>query len=154
MPRGKKPGEGQYSKDPEFRAKWDENVGQWADKEKASAAGKKGQQKSLEVRRRNKKMRQILENKQEFLMNSAAAAMEDNPEWMTNMIKMFMTIVQDESADPKDRMNAADKLTDILGTRAPKQQELKVEEKMSVEEANKIAQDHGLKVVNIDDANN
>ena len=127
-----------YSEDPDFKKKWDDNVG-WLGhpekKEKALAAQRKGGQISAAKSKARAAARRLLEDKQEFILQAATQVTADNPEWMQKMISMFITIMQDETADPKDRMNAADKLTSIIGTQAPKVTESKIKmEETDIEE--------------------
>ena len=108
---------------------WEENVGRWGkDKEAQLEAARKGGQASAAKRKREAAAKRLLEDKRTFILESASRVTAEDPDWFDRMLTMFKGIMDDESADPKDRMAAADKLTSIIGTQAPKTQEVKVEQ--------------------------
>ena len=125
-----------YDENGEMKESVKRNMGRWKN---TPGAAKESSEKGAAVLKKQAAARRALKDKAEFINQSLAAAMEDNMDFMSNMIKMFMGIMNDPSADPKDRMNAADKLTHIVGLQAPKQSEVKVEHKeMTPEEAKAI----------------
>lgn len=114
---------------------WERNKGQWADPEKARAASRKGN----ETKKRKAEMKRKLANMQEFMSDSIAAATADNPEFMTNIINSLVKIAEDEKVNADIRLKALDRLNDMIGSQAPKRQEVKVEQKqMTPEEAEAV----------------
>ena len=108
---------------------WEENVGWWGkDPEGQLAAARKGGKISAENRKKEAAAKRLLEDKRTFILESASRVTAQDPDWFDRMLSMFMKIMDDPEADPKDRMAAADKLTSIIGTQAPKTQEVKVEQ--------------------------
>ena len=140
----------------DFKKKWDANSG-WLGhpekKEKALEAQKKGGQISAAKRKARAAARRLLQDKHEFLLNAAANATAENPDWMEKTIKMFMDIIDDPNSDVKDKMMAADRLTSIVGTQAPKQteQKIRVEETDIQDDVDKLkalgVNVEGLKIV-------
>ena len=126
--------------------KWKKNSGRWSDPKLQLEAARKGGAVSAKKRKAQKAARKLLEDKAEFILASAAAATADNPEWMSDMIKMFMDIMNNPEADTRDRMNAADKLTDILGTRAPKATHVEVEDKSTIEDTTSELEKLGVSI--------
>ena len=133
---------------------WNSEKGRWGrDRKAASENGKLGAARSAEVRRAKAAAKKLLEDKNEFILEAAAQVTAENPEWFTKMLSTLMAIAEDENNDPVTRMNAMDKLTTMLGTKAPvtKQVEQTIKQEMTPEEAQKVLQDgmkkDGLKVV-------
>ena len=85
-------------------------------------------------------------DKEEFVANAAAIVTEENPVWMTNFIRLLMNTMEDPNASLRERMDAGNQLTQMLGTQAAKRTESKVKtEEMSPEEAADVLK--GLKVI-------
>ena len=123
---------GPYAKDPEFRKKWHENAGQWADKKKASEAGKKGAAVSNARKRAKKQMMEILSNPDGFREEAMAAILEKNPEALDKIAEVMY-----QKAESGDSM-ALKYLIDMFGLNAPKKQEIEVKQEMSPDEAMRI----------------
>ena len=119
---GYKPGEGRYSTDPEFKKAWDENAGQWADKKKASEAGKKGAAVTNARKRAQKQMREILSNPDGFREEAMTAILEEHPDALD---KLSNTIFKEALNGDKQAMLMAVKL---FGMEAPKKQEIQHKE--------------------------
>ena len=129
-------------KQQKFIDNWNENKGQFKDPEKARAAQLKG----AATRKRNGEMRRKLANKQQFIEEALVAATADTPEFMQAIITALLGVINSADGDPKDKLAALDRLTEITGLKAPKQTETKVETKvMSEEEAKEIL--NGLNVI-------
>ena len=126
-----KPTEGEKPK----RA-WNSEKGRWKDKELAREAGRLGAAKTAEIVRAKKAAKKLLEDKNEFILEAAAQVTAENPEWFTKMITTLIAIAEDETADHTTRMNAMDKVSTIIGTKAPvtKQVEATVEDKRTIQE--------------------
>lgn len=113
-----------------FKEKWQENVGSFKDNpEKARAA----QLKSAETRKRRNEAKKKLQSGQ-LLEDAAAAHTADNPKWLLEIIEMYQDVLKSGDADPKTKMQAAEQLTRMLGTQAPKRQEVKVEDKTNIDD--------------------
>ena len=96
---------------------WTENVGRWGkDKEAQLEASRKGGLASAEKRKKEAAARKLLEDKNEFILESAAQVTAENPEWFTKMLTTLIAISEDESTDAKTRMEAMDKISAIIGT--------------------------------------
>lgn len=117
------------SNNPEFMKKWKENEGQWADPDKANAAREKG----LVTRRKRKEAREKLQSG-ELLQEAAAAFTAKNEDWLLGIIDMYQEVMASSAADPKTKMQAAEQLTRMLGTVAPKKSEVKVEDNTSIDD--------------------
>lgn len=124
-----KPGNGRYSKDPEFKKQWDSHQGQWTDKEKAAAAGRKGGAITAARRRAQKQMRDILSNPDGFREEAMAAILEEHPDALD---KLAQTIYKEALGGDKMAMQMAIKL---FGMEAPKKQEVQVREEMDYDKA-------------------
>lgn len=124
-----KPGEGRYSTDPQFKEQWDTHQGQWADKKKASEAGKKGAAVSNARRRAQKQMRDILSNPDGFREEAMTAILEEHPDALD---KLAQTIYKEALEGDKQAMQMAVKL---FGMEAPKKQEVQVREEMDYDKA-------------------
>ena len=118
-----------YHEDKEFRKKWDDNSGQWADKKKASEAGKK----SAARRKAQKQMRDILTNPDGFREEAMTAILEEHPDALD---KLAQTIYKEALEGDKQAMMMAVKL---FGMEAPKKTEVKdTTPDMTREEAMKV----------------
>lgn len=129
---------------------WNSEKGRWArDRKAASENGKLGAARSAEVRKAKAAAKKLLEDKNEFILEAAAQVTVEDPEWFTKMLATLISISEDESADPSVRMNAMDRISAMIGTKAPmtKQVEVKQEKPMTPEEAAKVIQQANLKVV-------
>lgn len=123
----------------EYWDKWNANKGQFRDPEIA----RKAQLKSTETKRRQKAMKEKLANKRKFIDDALAAVTAEQPDFMEKIISGLLEIANNENTDPKDRLAALDRITEITGLKSPKQVETKVEEvKMTPEEAKKIVSSH------------
>ena len=116
-------------KDPEFMRKWKENEGSWKDPEKARAA----QAKSAATRRKRREAREKLQSG-ELLQEAAAAFTAENKDWLLGVITMYKEVMASADTDPKTKMQAAEQLTRMLGTVAPKKSEVKVDDKTSIDD--------------------
>ena len=103
---------------------WNSRKGQWKDPEKARYA----QKKSVEARQAKKKLKDAMRSS-EFVFEAAERAMQDDPAWLENIVKMYRDISMDPKVPAHHRMQAAEALTNLLGTRAPKKTEIAVEKK-------------------------
>ena len=127
---------------------WNSEKGRWKDKELAREAGRLGQQKSMETKRKKAAAKKILEDKNEFILEAAAQVTADNPDWFTNMITTLINIAEDENNDPTVRMNAMDKVSTIIGTKAPvtKQVEQTIEDKRTIQETTDELESLGVSI--------
>ena len=128
---------------------WNSEKGRWGrDRKAASEAGKLGQQKSMETKRKKAAAKKILEDKNEFILEAAAQVTADNPDWFTNMITTLINIAEDENNDPTVRMNAMDKVSTIIGTKAPvtKQVEQTIEDKRTIQETTDELESLGVSI--------
>ena len=126
----------------EFFEKLNANKGQWKDKEKARAAGIK----SGLVRKKKADMKKKLQDKKAMIDDAFAAALEDNEDFFEDALRTLMSIVTNGGSNEKDKLAALAAISDLTGVKAPKQSEVKVEQKeMDAEEAKDILK--GLKVI-------
>ena len=127
-----KKGEGLYSTDPEFKKRWDDNSGQWADKEKAREAGRKGAAVSNARRAAKKQLKEMLSNPDGFREEAMEAILEEHPDAMDQLAR---AIFNDALEGDKAARELAAKM---FGIEAPKKTEIKVEQEMTAEEAEAI----------------
>ena len=126
-----------------FMDAWNKNKGQWSDPEKARAAQAKG----TETKRRQKAMKEKLANKKAFIEDALVAVTADTPDFLEKIISGLLEIANNEKTDPKDRLAALDRITEITGLKAPKQTESTITEKpMELDEASKILKEFGVQV--------
>ena len=114
-----KPGEGRYSTDPEFRAKWDENKGQWKDPEKARAAQLKGVETKKRQRAAMLQVKEFLSDPDGIREEVLAAILDEHPDAVDIFAKKLF----------KDAMNedkaAREIVSKMMGLDAPKRTETK-----------------------------
>ena len=119
-----------FSNNPETDAKFHTNVGQWADKKKASEAGKKGAAITNARRKAMAKVKQMMNGTDGFREEALAAILEEHPQAADMIAKQIF-----ERAMEGDKFSL-DMMSKMFGMEAPKKTETKVESKeMSPEEA-------------------
>lgn len=91
-------------------------------------AGAEARRKSHETRSAKKKLKEAMKSS-EYLYEAAERVMSEDPQWLDNIIKMYKDIASSPDVPAHHRMQAADALTTLLGTRAPKKTEIAVEKK-------------------------
>ena len=114
---------------PEVDAAFHKNAGQWADKKKASEAGKKGAAVTNARKKAMAKVKRMMNGTDGFREEALASILEEHPQAADMIAKQIF-----ERAMEGDKFSL-DMMSKMFGMEAPKKTEVKMEQDMTPEEA-------------------